>query len=110
MGKGVRKSGLNMRETEAQERPKAQSEGIPWRSSGEDAELSLPTARARVTIGSLVGELKSRKPRGAAKQKGKIGKQKTQAQSKDVTQFCLLDPREHSLRGTIFQAFMMHPT
>ena len=50
MGKGVRKSGLNMRETEAQESPKAQSEGIPWRSSGEDAELSLPMAWARVTI------------------------------------------------------------
>ena len=50
MGKGVRKSGLNMREMEAQESPKVQSEGIPWQSSGEDAELSPPRARARVTV------------------------------------------------------------
>ena len=39
-----------MRETEAQESLKAQSEGIPWQSSGDDAELSPPRAWARVTV------------------------------------------------------------
>ena len=41
------------------------SQGIPWRSSGKDSELSLPWARVQ----SLVGELRSLKLRGAAEKK-----------------------------------------
>ena len=37
--------------------------GIPWRSSGWDSAFSLP----RAWVQSLVGELRSHKPRGAAK-------------------------------------------
>ena len=50
MGKGLRKSGLNMKEMEAQESPKAPSEGIPWQSSGEGSELSPPRAQIRVIV------------------------------------------------------------
>ena len=42
--------------------------GIPWWSSGQDSSLSLP----RVRVQSLVGELRSREPRGQKKKKKKI--------------------------------------
>ena len=40
---------------------------IPWWSSGQASVLSLP----RAWVQSLVGELRSRKPRGVAKKKKK---------------------------------------
>lgn len=43
------------------------TEGIPWWSSGLRHELSLPWAQVQ----SPVGELRSRKPRGAAKKKSR---------------------------------------
>ena len=44
-------------------------EGIPWQSHGYDSALSL----WRTRVQSLVGELRSGKPRGRPKEKRKKG-------------------------------------
>ena len=46
-------------------------EGIPWQSSGWESALSLP----RAWVQSLVGELKSHKPRSTAKKEKTYWKQ-----------------------------------